>query len=173
MYSLWLLPAAADEAKLNAIVRLLADRHKAPSFRAHLTLLGDIPGGGDDPRGALQTIAATAPAFSVPVAAIELSDAYFMSFYARFPLLPALERLKAASVAAIGHGSVDGFVPHVSLLYGPVPEPEKERSAEGLRRDLVAQPVTFDRIAVVRSAKDVPIEEWAVLDECPLSGEAG
>lgn len=170
MHSLWLMPAKADQDKLDGLVRLLSRRHGTPLFRAHLTLLGDIPSSTAPPFAALEGIAAIAPPIAAPVSAIELSDSYFTSFYARFPLLPALARLKAASISALSHGAADGFMPHVSLMYGPVPALEKARSAQDMRDMLAGRSVFFDRVALVRSSQEVPIAEWAVLAESPLSG---
>jgi 2'-5' RNA ligase len=59
--------------------------------------------------------------------------------------------------------AAEPFMPHVSLLYGPVaPEPKAAAAAE-IRRRLKGRAVSFDRLCVVRSGQDTPIADWRVV----------
>lgn len=159
IHSLWLMPKEADGQRLAAIVADLSRRFGTPPFTPHLTLMGDSDRGSAALEAASREAAAAVAAFSEPVTAIETSDAYFRSFYARFAVSPPLATLKRTLDAE----AADAFMPHVSLLYGPVePGPKADAVAE-IARLLIGQPIAFDRICVVTSGQDVPIADWRIV----------
>lgn len=159
IHSIWLMPSATDGASLTEVVTRLSQRFGTPLFVPHLTMKGD----SDMPltmlEAAIENAAGEAPAFPEAVAGIETSDAYFRSFYARFAVSPALAGLKRRLDA----GEAEAFMPHVSLLYGPVvPEPKAAAAAE-IARELVGRDIRFDRLCVVTSGQDVPIAQWRIV----------
>lgn len=164
IHSIWLMPSAEDGAFLSSLVADLAGRFGTSLFAPHLTVRGDT----DLPVAALEAgiaeAAATIPVFREAVAAIETSDAYFRSFYARFRISAPLEQLKQQLDSELA-GS---FMPHVSLLYGPVAPAPKASAAAEFQRMLTGRAITFDRLCVVRSGQDIPISEWAVIETAQL-----
>ena len=68
-------------------------------------------------------------------------------------------------------GTADGLspFPHLSLAYGTVTDATR-RARDELAQGFAAREVVFDRIAVIRSSKDVPIAEWRILEEYSLTG---
>jgi 2'-5' RNA ligase len=153
------MPSATDGASLTEVVTRLSQRFGTPLFVPHLTMKGD----SDMPltvlEAAIDKAAAEAPAFSEAVTAIETSDAYFRSFYARFVVSPALAGLKRRFDA----GEADAFMPHVSLLYGPVAPEPKAAAANEIARELGGREVRFDRLCVVASGQDVPVAQWRIV----------
>jgi len=166
VHSLWLMPNEADAQRLAVLVADLARRFDTPLFTPHLTLKGDSA----LPPAALEAATAKAAhevaAFAQPIAAIETSAAYFRAFYARFTVSPALARLKRA----LDGDAADVFMPHVSLLYGDLPETVKAPAAAEFAGRLVGWSVRFDRVAVVRSGQDIPIADWSVVASKTLGG---
>lgn len=170
--SYWLLASDEDEAVLSAEVALLAARHRAPVFRPHLTLLGDIARGPLPDRAMTVAISYSVRPFALPVADIVTGESYFRSFYAGFAVSPELSRLRATTCRLC---DVDGgdFMPHVSLLYGSVEPALKAASAAETRARLKGRMIRFDRVALTNSANDVPIEDWRCLEIVPLGDLAG
>jgi 2'-5' RNA ligase len=164
-HSLWLMPKEADAQRLTAIVGDLSRRFGTPVFTPHLTLKCDSDRGAAALEIASAKAAAAVAAFTEPVKAIETSDAYFRSFYARFAMSPPLARLKQMLDAE----TTDAFMPHVSLLYGTVAPGPKAAAVGEIARLLVGQQITFDRICVVTSGQDVPIADWRVVATAWLS----
>ena len=167
MASFWLLAAPEDEAMLTAEIDRLAGRHATPQFHPHLTILGDI---ARDPATLIEQtrqIAAAANAFAAPIAGILGSDAYFRSFYAAFAENAPLRALRNAVEAAFGLPPGD-FMPHVSLLYGPIDQAAKARSISEVAQHWNGRPIRFNRIALTNSSNDTPIAQWRCLHIEPL-----
>jgi 2'-5' RNA ligase len=163
MASCWLLASADHEARLIDEIEGLAARHGTPVFHPHLTILGDVPRDPSELAPALRGLAASVPAFSAPVTDIVLSDAFFRSYYAAFPPVPELLRLRelAGELFEMEPGP---FVPHVSLLYGPVEPVAKAASRVETAARHAGRVVRFDRIALTNSANEVPIADWRCVD---------
>lgn len=170
--SYWLLASEEDDAFLSAEIARLAARHGAPVFRPHLTLLGDIARVPAPDVAMTRAIAGAAMPFALPISDIVTGESYFRSFYAAFELSPELLRLREAT-CRLCDADPGGFVPHVSLLYGPVGEAAKTESATETRARLKGRMIRFDRLALTNSANDVPIGDWRCLDIVPLGEQVG
>ena len=158
------MPSPADEAMLTGLVGELSGRFGTPRFAPHLTLQGDT----ETPPAALERAAAaaaeTVPAFSEAVALVEGSEAFFRSFYARFAVSPPLAKLKRA----LDPEGLDSFMPHVSLLYGPVEAPAKAAAIAEVQARLAGRMIHFDRIGIVTSGQDIAIADWRVVTSVEL-----
>lgn len=164
--SIWLMPEEEDAAFLSAQVRVLAERYGTPVFTPHLTLRGDTPMAAERLAGMCEQAASEVPAFALPISGIETTAAYFRAFYARFQLAPALVALKRR----LDPEEEGAFVPHISLLYGDLTEDAKAPAAVEHSPGLAARSISFDRICVVRSGQDIPIEDWSIISTAYLRG---
>lgn len=164
IHSIWLMPSTTDGALFAEVLADLSGRFGTPLFTPHLTIAGDT----DRPVTQLATEIAEAgrqvAAFSEIVAGIETSETFFRSFYARFAVSPPLAALKRQLDGQAG----EPFMPHVSLLYGPVPAGPKAAAAAEIAKLLTGRPIRFDRLCVVTSGQDVPIEQWRIVETAML-----
>jgi 2'-5' RNA ligase len=158
------MPAPADEAMLDDVIGALSSRFGTPLFAPHLTLQGDTGASPAVLERAVTAAAATVRAFSEAVATVEGSAAFFRSFYARFAVSPALAALKQA----LDPQGRDSFMPHVSLLYGPVEAAAKAAAIAEIDARLAGRAIRFDRIGIVTSGQDVPIADWRVVASVAL-----
>ena len=108
--------------------------------------------------------AETVTAFAEPITLVEGSDAFFRSFYARFAVSPPLTALKRA----LDPEALGSFMPHVSLLYGPVEPTAKTAAIAEVNARLAGRSIHFDRIGIVTSGQDISIAEWRVVASVPL-----
>jgi 2'-5' RNA ligase len=166
IHSIWLMASPADERFLADLVAELSRHFGTPVFAPHLTISGDTQA----PIAALETGIAAAAShvqpFSEAIFGVETSEAYFRSFYARFPVsapLAALKQQLDAEQAGV-------FMPHISLLYGAVAPEPKAAAAEAMQRMLTGRRIRFDRLCLVSSGQDVPIEHWTVKPTARLGG---
>lgn len=164
IHSLWLMPTPADEAMLASIVGELSSRFSTPLFAPHLTLQGDTETTPAALERAITAAASSVAAFAEPVSIVEGSDAYFRSFYARFAVSAALAKLKRA----LDPEGFANFMPHVSLLYGPVETAAKAAAIAEINARLAGRAIRFDRIGIVTSGQDVPIADWRVVASVAL-----
>lgn len=164
IHSLWLMPAPADEAMLAGIIGELSGRFGTPLFAPHLTLQGDTETTPELLRQSITAATGAVEAFAEPVSVVEGSDAYFRSFYARFAVSPALAKLKQA----LDPDGFASFMPHVSLLYGPVEAVVKAAAIAEIDARLAGRAIRFDRVGIVTSGQDVPIADWQVVASVAL-----
>jgi len=161
-HSIWLMPRTEDEQRFSAIVRNLAKRFDSPDFQPHLTLVEDMPRPCDELKPLLERLTEGMTSFSAPVEAVEESPLYYRSFYARFPITGPLKTLKEKAVGLFGVGSIETFMPHISLAYGVPESSEKTAAIAALQGDIRGMTVIFDRVCIVSSSQHTPIEEWAI-----------
>ncbi len=164
IHSIWLMPEAADAARLATIVADLSGRFDTPVFTPHLTIAGDTDRSVTVLATAIADAAREVAAFSEIVSGIETSAAFFRSFYARFAVSAPLAALKQRLDA----DASEPFMPHVSLLYGPVAAGPKTEAAAQVSAALTGQPIRFDRLCVVTSGQDVPIADWRIVETAIL-----
>jgi 2'-5' RNA ligase len=151
----WLLPCEADAARLQAMVHALATMHAAPTFEPHLTLhVVDCPA-ATEIEHLLAGLAERHPVLALAALATGHSDAYYKTLYVDVscelqdgPGLVALRRDLVEELAATGQAAGYDFHPHVSLLYGQLPAPQRADLAAN--HDLHGHTLRFDRIAAVR-----------------------
>lgn len=169
LLSIWLVPAAADEAELRAIIHDLALAFGQAQFSPHLTLAGDVLASESELARLVRAAADGIPRFEAVIEAVDIRDVFFRCLYARFSLCDGLARLRACLVSELGIGPDSGFTPHVSLLYGAKDSIQKRAAQNRLAATLVGRRICFDRVCVVASAEEIPIEEWQVRATVHLS----
>ncbi|MCD2174827.1 2'-5' RNA ligase family protein [Rhizobium sp. C4] len=167
-HSIWLQPSAADLERLQATVDRLSARLHTQRFIPHLTLVEDMERSAEDLADVLDTHFAGETAFSAPVTGIHGLPQFFRSLYAGFAPAGRLKALKATAVDAFGTGSVETFMPHISLAYG-VTEEQRQTVLAKLEQDFSGHPIRFDAIAVVNSAQSIPIEDWKIVHTLKLA----
>ncbi len=158
------MPAADDGALLSDIVSRLSQRFGTPLFTPHLTVRGDTDMPLPTLTAAIAEAASQVAAFSEAVAGIETSETFFRSFYARFAIAPPLAALKQR----LDGKATEAFMPHVSLLYGPVAAGPKAEAAAEVAASLAGRAIRFDRLCLVTSGQDIPIDQWRVVETATL-----
>lgn len=169
VHSIWLMPTADDAAMLTRIVDDLARRFGTPRFQPHLTLVEDMERSVGDLAPLVEDVAAGIGPFAAPVAAIGVSALFFRSFYARFIAEGPLLELKRRAIEKILPGDIAEFMPHISLAYDVAETLEKRDAVVEVENLLLGNPVHFDRVCVVASGKELPIEGWAIRATAALS----
>ena len=168
--SVWLMPEPVLGRELAGIVRELAGRFATPVFEPHLTIIG---GRAFDLRDLSRAVGAAVGGMAPmarPVLDVVTGEAFFRSFYALFGAEGVLADLKRRTDQAAGLPAATDFMPHISLLYGPVEAGPKAAAAAEIRKRLKGRVVRFDRVEIVRSGDDVPIADWATIETFPLAG---
>lgn len=163
-HSIWLMPAPEDAALLAGLVAMLSGRFATPIFTPHLTIAGDTDRPVTVLAEAIREAAREVRRFSEVVTAIETSEAFFRSFYACFAVSPPLAALKQR----LDGKAMEVFRPHVSLLYGPVAKELKAQAAAEISTAFTGRAIRFDRLCVVTSGQDIPIEQWQVVETVGL-----
>lgn len=161
------MPSAPDLAELTGWVQRLAPEFGQPAFVPHVTIQGDL----ETPLHTLQTqtaaLAASCPVLHWQVHAVQSTDHFFRCLYLRFDETPAFRALQAGALAISGTVLGMSPYPHLSLAYGQM-QTGQQPLLTAVEEKFITRRLTFDRISICRSSKDIPIPEWTCLQDFPL-----
>jgi len=167
-YSIWLLPTAADTARLNNSIALLSSHLGGPGFAPHVTIQGDITTELEPLSRLLERLAACQAPLRWRVEGVETSEHFFRCLYLRLALTPAFGLMQQATQSITRTEAGLSPFPHLSLAYGE-PHPHIAGLLELLAAQYEGQALVFDQLALCRSSKNVPIDQWCILQSYPLS----
>jgi len=167
-YSIWLLPTAADTARLNNSIALLSSHLGGPGFAPHVTIQGDITTELEPLSRLLERLAACQAPLRWRVEGVESSEHFFRCLYLRLALTPAFGLMQQATQSITRTTTGLSPFPHLSLAYGE-PHPHIAGLMELLAAQYEGQELVFDQLALCRSSKNVPIDQWCILQSYPLS----
>ncbi|XXX79826.1 2'-5' RNA ligase family protein [Sorangium sp. So ce134] len=165
-FALWLVPDGAARARLQELIEALARETGGPAFAPHLTLVSGLRGDGGAQAARLGKLEGALHPVELrmrgPATGASRHQCVFLDVAPTEPLAA----LRRAAQAALGAG--DGpFRPHVSLVYGDLPDDR--------RRSLAADPrvlsLAHDRWRAERLelwAVDGPTERWRCVEGVAL-----
>lgn len=168
--SIWLLPAVAQAAVLDACIAALSPRFLTPPFTAHVTLQGDLALDESQGRALAQALAREQPALTLARQALASSPHFFRSLYLELAPDAAFDALQAACAGLSGTRHGLSPFPHLSLAYGEPREAVPRTTLAAPHHPVLNAlgPLRLDRLALVHSSKDVPIADWRLLEILPL-----
>jgi hypothetical protein len=172
LYSIWLLPQAAQEQALQAVINGLADQHGTVRFQPHLTVCGSLRNiAALDAASAYVRQSGLLPLTTTITGVASGAESPFRAVFAEVGDSRALQDFRETLREMTGAGEL--HPPHISLLYTldldaqrPMPRLDATRlraiaddcSARILRGELI-----LDR-AVVKTAEDrwENVGSWAI-----------
>jgi hypothetical protein len=169
-HSIWLRPARDDLKFLESIVAELAGRFASPVFEPHATLVPDMKRSADELLPLVLSLAVGRKPLDVLIEDVTGTEAYFRSFYAKLQKTPALMALKQDSLDISGEKDISTFLPHVSLAYGVADKASRATEMARLTSSLAGRNLRFDRMVIVSSSSETPIDQWIVKHEVYLAG---
>lgn len=168
-YSIWLRPAASDEAALLQTIDRLASLRGSERFAPHVTVQGDLA----QPLGALRhmlaPLARKIPVQRWRVEAVECSPHFFRCMVLRFAPCAAFKGMQAAAQAFSQTEQGLSPFPHLSLAYGSA-HPDNARLSEELAAEFMGREMVLDRLSICHSSKNVPIPDWSYQANYLLTG---
>ncbi|MHC5232120.1 haloacid dehalogenase [Brucella sp. LJL56] len=169
-HSIWLRPSRDDLKFLESIVTELAGRFASPKFEPHATLVPDMKRSADELLPLVLSLAVGRKPIDVQIEDVTTTKDYFRSFYAALQKTPALMALKQDALGISGEDDASTFLPHVSLAYGVADNALRETEMLRLAQSLTGRRLCFDRMVIVSSSSETPIEQWIVKHEIYLAG---
>jgi len=167
-YSFWLVPEPALEAELTKLVRALAPVFGMPAFAPHATVQGDLDLSADDAEMLARELVAGEAPLAWRAWGIQWTEHPFRTFFVAFDRADRFNALRDRSAKLVG--SRDGLspFPHLSLAYGNLPVREKIARSRPLAGAIDGRSMTFDRLVVALSGREVPVDEWKTVATIPL-----
>ena len=166
-YSIWFVPPTPERDSLSNLIERLSREHSTPSFRPHVTVLGDLASPEQDTLSKTAELATLLTPFTIRLGRVSYSDHFFRSLYVEIEQSDELARAHREAARLLGIAADDGYMPHLSLMYGQVPVAEKRGIVASIAADL---PDAFDvgRVHMVLSSSLIPPPEWRSLREFAL-----
>ncbi|KAJ3352137.1 hypothetical protein HDU83_008320 [Entophlyctis luteolus] len=179
-FSLWLAPPKGSELEgsLRAVIEHYSEETGAPKFDPHVTLLGSVVAqSAEDAAAAVAQVLRTHAPVDVRFTHIVTRDQYFQCVMAKVAETPELMQLHAALRAACpqpppGPPPPPPFWPHLSLVYGALDAPTRERIAADIARqhpDIPGARFLARNVEIWDTAYD-DIAQWARVAVVPFGG---
>ena len=172
LYSIWLLPQAAQEQALQAVIDSLADQHGTVRFQSHLTVCGSLRNiAALDAASAYVKQSGLLPLTATITGVASGAESPFRAVFIEIENSPALREFRETLRDLTGAGEL--HPPHVSLLYSlsrnthqPMPQLDAARLrviAEDCNTRVPAGELILDR-AAVKTAEDhwENVRSWAL-----------
>lgn len=149
--SVWLVPAAGDDATLRALIERYAKALGSPSFPPHVTM-------GTDPAVTILSVVGPAAELRLTLSMdrLEFGADYFHGCYLTASDDLAARQLQQRCAATLGAQVPTKYPPHLSLAYG-VLDAEQRQAARALSPPLPLR-ITFTRLALW--ATEGPVASW-------------
>jgi 2'-5' RNA ligase len=165
--ALWLRPSGPALDRLQELIRRLTARFSMPWPRPHVSLLSGIELSSGNVEERLTALAQRMRPMQVKLGKLEGRNEHFRCFYAAVE--PSAELMSAHQAACEIFEIVptDPFEPHLSLLYGQLDAPTKERLAREFGGSLHLS-FTATSVHLVNATAAVPVAHWNTLYEAPL-----
>ncbi len=126
---LWLLPPAPVQDRFTALIERLAQRLGTQHFLPHMTLVGSLHSPHDEIIRQTETLAATLAPIPVRLRGIGWTDQFYRCLFMRADRDVELLRAHETASAGLGKTPETDYMPHLSLVYGEVPQEQKEKIA--------------------------------------------
>jgi 2'-5' RNA ligase len=164
-YHIFLEPAGALAGELGGIITALASEYGGPVFTPHVTLLARIPAENEEIIiNKARSLASALTPFTLTLGELAIEDRYFRALYIRINELKQMCEYHAQANAEFSMTD-EGYLPHLSLLYGNYPQEKKEATAAALAYPVGAS-FTIDRLHLYKT--EGKTEDWQKVAEFSL-----
>jgi 2'-5' RNA ligase len=126
-YSLWLMPSGAEASAFSELIDRLAERYSSPHFPPHVTLIGAVHLCEEEVMLKAREVAMAISPFSLALAQLDYTDAYYRSLFVRVEPSPALLAAHREAMKIFSSVPDGSYMPHLSLLYGTFSAALKQR----------------------------------------------
>lgn len=166
-FSLWLRPAAPATARFAELIEELSQHLGTPWFAPHLTLSGLASTSEAEAIARCERLAARLAPLPIHLVGAGHTDAYFRCLFLRAEKTRALLAAHRIACAGLQQPVEADFMPHLSLVYGTLATPVKEKIIAELEgrfpRNFLADSIGLCSIAGSPS-------EWRLLGPFFLAG---
>jgi 2'-5' RNA ligase len=154
-YSIWIIPPQPIFDEVSKIIGDLSSEYKAPVFKPHMTVLGNIDRELDDIQKAVEMVAKDTGKLTLSLGPISFSTTYYQSVLVRVNSTAQLMQLNL-DIKKLLDIENNVFMPHISLMYGNHDMKTREKIAAGIK----LQSSTFIASEIVIIPEKSEPKEW-------------
>lgn len=133
-YSLWLEPSGQISFKLQERIKKLSKEHDTPLFSPHVTLLGGVKSTETEMIPLTNTLASYVEPFELELTKAGYLDTFYQSLFIHVKETDELKKLRK-NACRLYDIEDDGYMPHLSLLYGNFSQKKKEEILNMIGRE--------------------------------------
>jgi 2'-5' RNA ligase len=164
---LWLLPPTPVHERFAALIDRLSRRMGTPRFIPHITLTGSLHSPYDEIVRLTADLAATLAPIPIRLAGIGCTDQYYRCLFMRAERSRELLAAHEAACVRLGRSPESDFMPHLSLIYGDLPQDRKNSIVQEIGANFDAA-FYANRIGLCRL--DGSPEQWQLPRTFTLTG---
>ncbi len=125
-YSLWFEPTGDIAYELQERIKKLSQKHDTPVFSPHVTLLGSINLSETESITLTNTLASSVHPFELELTRAGYQNTFYQSLFVHVKKSETLNEVHKKAQRLFNDNG-EGYMPHLSLLYGDLTQKEKER----------------------------------------------
>jgi 2'-5' RNA ligase len=166
-YFLWAIPDGEAYEQYGELIRRLGQQYQGPLFEPHVTVLGGIEGEEAGIVDQVRMLAEKISPLSIELQQSAYDTEYFRCVYFHVKETPALLAANLQAQVLFGKNPVSPFQPHLSVMYGEIPNGIQQEVLKALPANL---PHTFlsSTLALIR-AETLNPEQWSVVEKVGFS----
>jgi 2'-5' RNA ligase len=164
-YHLWLKPSDRAYDVLARTIRDLADELHLAGFEPHVTLLAYLDGTEAEHRRRAEELASRLSSFECVLTKAAYLDEHFRCLFMVVDPTPDIMICHTRAAEAFDK-SPEPYMPHVSLVYGTLPESQKKEIIARLAPEVRA-PFVVERLILLKSESAEP-KDWHEIAEYPF-----
>lgn len=155
-HSLWLEPSGDIAYKLQERIKKLSKKYETPVFPPHVTLLEGVQSTETELVPLANTLASSLETFELLLTKAGYSDEFYRSLYIHVEESRQLLEIRKMACRLFDVAE-DGYMPHLSLLYGELSTNEKERLLNIMGREFH---IRFPVKSIVIMQTEGEPDEW-------------
>ena len=132
-YSIWLMPSGVVKEQLIHIIKELSINYGGPVFEPHITLISSFLGNKEELLQRTEKLASKITPFGLKLRGIKYLNEFFHSFFLDVELTNDLKQARSAGLELFTCNENE-YRPHMSLAYGDITVPKKEKMKKGLSK---------------------------------------
>lgn len=174
-HSLWVCPSGSALTAYSEIIAETAQELDSFAFLPHITLVAAMLTGEEDVLERSRQLASQLAPYEFELDTVSSRDAFFQCVYATMKRTPQVVAANQLARDFFPERQSDPpYVPHLSLVYGDLPQSTKEQvvipklSKELDRRSSETHTLPVDAFQVWSTQGDV--KEWYLVETIPLTG---
>jgi len=126
-YALWLRPFGDVAFELKERIKKLSTQFNTPVFEPHVTVLSDLRQGETELIQLTDTLASSLTPFSIELTKAGYRNHYYQSLFIHVEKTEPYITVQRMAEKLFGFNHDEEYFPHLSLMYGNIPEDDKER----------------------------------------------
>ena len=165
-FSIWIIPSKEIKEQFSKIINQLNQKFNSHTFVPHITLLPVLEGDIGEIKLKIKELVKDVKPFDVKLGELDYTDTFWKSLFVKVisneQLNSLFEKFYESFKPMVVEGSKE-YMPHLSIIYGNLPEKTKLDIINNLSSQNLKQEFALNEIFLI-SMKSMDPKDWQVID---------